>query len=253
MKKGILRAVLAVSLMILLVLAGYLLLSDPVSISVVGTSGRRYANSVAIDMRLTNRRPWSIYYYGLGDNGTTVSFRVLSRKDSLWQELEPKQYVYVAPVVRERIRPLSSTTVCIHGGIASSAEVSRIGIDFFSRGDCELLGVRWGRWFTHPRTVWSDVLALDYGQDVAVAVPIMVEQDGTFGIAGARLTVDELKRIMERTNATYGRSSKVDIIARNASCREAAMKIDAICASLGFTNIEVSVASGYNYASKSDK
>jgi hypothetical protein len=220
--------ILVGSLAAIVLLTGILSSGPPVAITFVGKTGRKYDSSVLLDFRLQNHRLWPIYYHGQG--------RISVRTDSGWREMKTEQYPYAFSGVPERIGPRKSTTIWVRATETDSTNEAKVGLDYYRRWDCDLL---W-RWWNHPRTlvstVWSEPEYVGFVSNTN-AIRIMVEEDGSLGVAGTRLTADVLTAILRKACAEYGRDIPIVVTSRKGTDHRTVSPVVDICASTGITNI----------------
>ena len=229
------------TLAVLVLVVGSIVLSGvltepPITMTAIGKVGRKYRNGIILDVRLQNNRPWAIYYHGLGDE-MSASYHISRKTVAGWQELDTQQFDYVYPVVRERIAPRGSVNIHVFASEADSPTESRIGVDCYTIWDCEMMGTKWGRMFSTSTTVWSASLPIDCTKNTAREVPVTVEADGSFGIAGIPMSKAMLVGILTNASKEFGRDMSIIVSAREGTAYSRITPVTDLCSAIGLTNI----------------
>jgi hypothetical protein len=226
-------------LLVLVVAAAVAMLAKgpPVTLSIVGKSGEKYRSEVVLNVRIENRRLWPIYYFG---GPGSASYRISRRSHLGWEELSPGQYVYHAWVIRkEKIEAGGSTNIAVYATEVDCSKESRIGLDCYTFWDYETFGRQWSRCLSFPSTVWSTPLHIDCVQNAVREIPIVIEEDGSFGINGTSLTEADLHQILKKVCDESLEGVPVVITRRRGTDEQKVALLTNLCVSNGFTNIVV--------------
>ena len=212
-----------------------ILISPPVSITVIGKPyGRKCSSEIECEVKIQNNRPWTIYSHGEG-GGISASYRISERTDFVWHELSPGEYMNASPVVRESIPPRGSTTIRVHPTETETSKESRIGLDCYSLWDCEMRGWKWSRPLSFPTTAWSMPQHIDFKRDPR-EIHIMVEEDRTLSIARTRLSIGMLALILKKVSAENGQDTPIVIFSRKGADPQKVSPIVDLCTSIGLKN-----------------
>ncbi len=90
-----------------------------------------------------------------------------------------------------------------------------------------------------PRTAWSIPQHIDF-ERVPIRDPreieIVVEEDGTFGIARTRFSIGQLALILKKVPAENGQDTPIVILSRKGADPQKVSPIVDLCTSIGLKN-----------------